>query len=287
MHSHILKEYVAGTSILSLAKKYNFPPSLLARSVVENITSFQKKRIKDAMKDPFVKLKFKDVILDQYQSSEPRSKSSTETECAMIDPFSGLSMDNSTQVTRLAREVVEATNSDPLYGPRFDKERNYVGIEYEMILERALRSMGIPLETEEELRARGTSRTPDILFSCPVAIKVPKRVLSLSSPKRIAENSVAIASTEDEDYVWKMICWIDSKALFGDVKTHQTSVLPQAETYVHRFGPGLILYWFGHAPIVLLGTGHGGDVFVAGWDIPKEFMLPTGHLARDGCRIFH
>lgn len=69
--------------------------------------------------------------------------------------------------------------------------------------------------------------------------------------------------------------------MFGDVKMHQTSVLPQAETYVNRFGPGLILYWFGHAPIEMLGTGHG-DVFVIGWDIPKLFMMPTGKLARDG-----
>ena len=28
------------------------------------------------------------------------------------------------------------------------------------------------------------------------------------------------------------------KALFGDVNTHQRNVLPQAEGYVHRFGPG-------------------------------------------------
>lgn len=29
-----------------------------------------------------------------------------------------------------------------------------------------------------------------------------------------------------------------AKALFGDVYTHQKNVLPQAEGYVHRFGPG-------------------------------------------------
>ncbi len=83
--------------------------------------------------------------------------------------------------------------------------------------------------------------------------------------------------------------------MFGDVKTHQTSVLPQAETYVHRFGPGLILYWFGHAPVELLnsskgagtsastrGHGHGEDVLVAGWDIPQIFLMPTGDTARNG-----
>ena len=38
---------------------------------------------------------------------------------------------------------------------------------------------------------------------------------------------------------------LTNKALFGDVETHTNNVLPQVETYVHRFGPGLVLYWFG------------------------------------------
>ena len=66
--------------------------------------------------------------------------------------------------------------------------------------------------------------------------------------------------------------------MFGDVQTHNNSVLPQAESFVHRFGPGLILYWYGHAPIEFLGDGHG-DVLVTGFTLPDEFMLPTGEFA--------
>jgi len=47
---------------------------------------------------------------------------------------------------------------------------------------------------------------------------------------------------------------------------------------VHRFGPGVVLYWFGHAPLDRLGDGHG-DVVVVGWDVPRYIMLPTGELA--------
>ena len=65
------------------------------------------------------------------------------------------------------------------------------------------------------------------------------------------------------------------QALFGDVTTHQTSVLPQAESYVHRFGPGLVLYWFGHAPRDRLSDAQG-DISIVGWDLPCRFMLPTG-----------
>ena len=44
---------------------------------------------------------------------------------------------------------------------------------------------------------------------------------------------------------------------------------------VHRFGPGLVLYWFGHAPLSRLGDSHG-DVMVVGGDLPEVFLLPTG-----------
>lgn len=68
----------------------------------------------------------------------------------------------------------------------------------------------IPFETEEELRAKGTSRTPDILFSCPMAVKVHKRLLSNS---RHGIGNVTI-DEHDSNYIWKMVCWIDSKVRF-------------------------------------------------------------------------
>ena len=69
-----------------------------------------------------------------------------------------------------------------------------------------------------------------------------------------------------------------TQALFGDVHTHSTAVLPQAESYVNRFGPGLVIYWFGHAP----GLTERDDIIVKGWDIPNQFMLPTGDIRTSG-----
>lgn len=68
--------------------------------------------------------------------------------------------------------------------------------------------------------------------------------------------------------------------MYGDVETHRTSVYPQAKTYIHRYGPGMILYWFGHAPIPLLesGTGHNDDLFVCSRRLPSSFMWPTGEI---------
>ena len=65
--------------------------------------------------------------------------------------------------------------------------------------------------------------------------------------------------------------------MFGDINTHNFSVIPQAESYVHRFGPGLLLYWFGHAPEERLSNA-GGDVVVTSWNLPKEILLPTGEI---------
>ncbi len=69
-----------------------------------------------------------------------------------------------------------------------------------------------------QLRARGTSRTPDILFSCPVAIKVPKRILT-------RPNKITVENTSEKDFVWKMICWIDSKVSKEDSLDHNNEDL--------------------------------------------------------------
>lgn len=261
----IQNDYMKGVSILSIAKKINYPPSMVTRLIVETITSFDRKKVTDSMRRPFQILTACE-ILDEFEESEQ-----VEEEFIITDTFFGKPFQfQEDRVTRIAKEVTHALNSDPLYGPRFDQERRFIGLEYEIILEQSIHSMRIPFETEGELRKRGTARTPDVLFSCPIAIKVIASKISSSLLLASDENS-------NERSSWKTICWIDSKALFGDEETHQKSVLPQAESYVHRFGPGLILYWFGHAPIHKLGDGNG-DVVVTGWNVPEVFMLPTGEI---------
>ena len=54
---------------------------------------------------------------------------------------------------------------------------------------RRWRFPGIPFETEAELREKGTSRTPDVLLSCPIGVRVGSE--------------------------WKVVCWIDSKVTNG------------------------------------------------------------------------
>jgi len=151
--------------------------------------------------------------------------------------------------TRLALEVKDAVDSDPLCGPVSDRARHFIGIEYEIILERGLKNLGIPFESEAQLREKGSARTPDVLLSSPIGVQIGSE--------------------------WQVVCWIDSKALYGDIDTHQTHVLPQAESYLHRFGPGMICYWFGHAPLSQLENVNG-DLVIVGWKLPEIILWPDG-----------
>jgi hypothetical protein len=47
-----------------------------------------------------------------------------------------------TKTTRLALEVQEAIASDSLCGPASDRARHFIGIEYEIVLERGLKNLG-------------------------------------------------------------------------------------------------------------------------------------------------
>ena len=174
----IVQSFVAGESILDLAKRFRYPPYLLIRMIIENMTSISSgKRLTEAIKAPFDRL----------------------TDEVLLDPYKG---------TNLASPVCAAVDCDPMYGPRHDRQRHMVGIEYEVVLEQQLKAIGtcisfvssrsckltcavgIAFETEQDLRDLGTARTPDVLLQYPVGIEV----------------QTAQGTSE-----WRTICWIDSK----------------------------------------------------------------------------
>ncbi len=116
---------------------------------------------------------------------------------------------------RLQRETRQAIDSDLNAGPRFDRWRACLGFKYEHILFGHLRNLGLQFETEHDLRKRGTHKTPDVLLHLPVAFR------------------------------GKIVRWIDSKAKFGCKFFLEKDYFDSVQSYVGRFGPGLIIYWFG------------------------------------------
>ena len=85
-----------------------------------------------------------------------------------------------------------------------------------------LRHHQLGFEMEDALRQRGLSKTPDALLIVPFGVYV------------------------NGGSGFRVVNWIDSKAMFGDRESHVEDNLLQLQGYVNRFGPGMVIYWFGY-----------------------------------------
>lgn len=133
----LVQWYSDGQSIRQISKRCNYPPSLTARFIVEVVAGLQNKKrtLTQAMKNPEQHLGDVDAIVTKYQVTE---------EIHLSHAVDGKTTTVATTVTttRLAREVKEAIEYDPMYGPIQDRAKHLVGIEYEVLLEFQLRKMG-------------------------------------------------------------------------------------------------------------------------------------------------
>ncbi|XP_028839583.1 CDAN1-interacting nuclease 1 isoform X2 [Denticeps clupeoides] len=115
----------------------------------------------------------------------------------------------------LARQVEQCTVNDCCYGPLVDCIKHAIGHEHEVLLRDKLRERNLSFLDENQLRAKGYDKTPDIILEVPIAV---------------------------EGHV---VHWIESKASFGDDQSHRTYLNEQFWSYWNRFGPGLVIYWYG------------------------------------------
>lgn len=114
-----------------------------------------------------------------------------------------------------------------------------IGLEYELRLERELRLMNITFSDENILRARGYDKTPDFKLDVPIAV---------------------------DGFI---VNWIESKALFGDEENHSGYLKEQLLCYWNRFGPGLVIYWFGYLE-TLESTPEVNNVFILRCNFPNK-----------------
>ncbi len=126
------------------------------------------------------------------------------------DPESILSID-----PILSHNLFYCLHNDLLTSPLTDQFRHQIGVEKEDYMHNRLREMNVLFHSEAQMRAAGYPKTPDALLAYPVEIN------------------------------GHIVNWIESKALFSDGPTHQTYLREQYWPYYNRFGPGLVIYWFG------------------------------------------
>ncbi|XP_027028608.2 CDAN1-interacting nuclease 1 [Tachysurus fulvidraco] len=115
----------------------------------------------------------------------------------------------------LARHVEQCNINDCCYGPLVDCIKHSIGQEHEEILREKLRERNLSFVDENQLRAKGYDKTPDIILEVPIAVE------------------------------GHIVHWIESKASFGDEQSHRTYLNEQFWSYWNRFGPGLVIYWYG------------------------------------------
>ncbi|XP_015591240.1 uncharacterized protein C15orf41 homolog [Cephus cinctus] len=115
----------------------------------------------------------------------------------------------------LAYEVYLCTLFDDQYGPIADAIGRSVGQKYEALLQTYLTERNIAFHDEEHLRQKGYDKTPDVKLEVPIAVN------------------------------GFVINWIESKARFGSADMHKKYIKDQFSSYWNRFGPGLVIYWFG------------------------------------------
>ena len=180
--SSILKREKEGF-LLRLAEDIDFPPSLLARIILEE--------------------HFKDAIFND---------SGTVTK-GFISKF----IKDPTEITDtiLSKEVHICVENDDICGPKVEIIKREIGLKYEKLLHDLLSERGIPYCDEEDLRREGYDKTPDFKLAVPIIVN--NRVVN----------------------------WIESKASFGDTESHAGYLENQFWSYANRFGPGLVIYWFG------------------------------------------
>jgi hypothetical protein len=106
--------------------------------------------------------------------------------------------------SHLRQQVISCVESDTEYGPLGDNIKHSLGMEHEHFLAMWLKQHSIRYLDEGELRKRNYDKTPDFKLECPIIV------------------------------LGTVVHWIESKAMFGDVATHNAHLDKQLRSYVNR-----------------------------------------------------
>jgi hypothetical protein len=245
----LMRRYLAKqTDVLELCEEWKLPPCVVMRRLLECSSLLAPgRRTNVAGGDPsgvpksVIAKIFKDPdTLRSYVS--PACLDLLEQELH-VDGLADLyHRDYTLLIERLVQDVRECVLIDCICGPESDRARRQAGLTYETKLYEHLHADDISFWTEDELRELNFIKTPDALLKVPIAVD------------------------------GQVVSWIDSKATFCDAKSHERLLKVQYDSYVNRFGPGLVIYWHGYLRDITdkRGGESSGVCVVAEW--PEEIL---------------
>lgn len=224
----VFTDYQSGVGMLSIAASARISPALLSQRVINNLCS---------------------SISTQSQLKECQMNSNNIDNCY------------------LAYESMLAHYSDPFYGIHYTQVSNNSGQVFEQQVEDYLRAAGVDFMNEEELRKKKYDVTPDFKLNIPVILERHWQPDGDGERKRCVHNLLITKPIEfvplkagldspallsDEPNVTReVINWIECKSLFANEQCHREYAQNQYNSYVNRFGKGLVVYKFGCISTIL------------------------------------
>lgn len=183
---------IAGEDIVDIVLEWRMPPCVVMRRLLECCTVLGvkgSKHVTTLLKDP--------SSLQEVDTDSVR-KLFEDLEIYLINQSPSERQNLEVHfVPRLVQDMQWCTECDMVCGPSSDVARLKAGEEYEKKMYECLERAGISFWTETELRGQGFHKTPDARLRVPIAVGE------------------------------RVVCWMDSKATFGDLKLHQCVRDPQ------------------------------------------------------------
>ncbi|XP_023442153.1 CDAN1-interacting nuclease 1 isoform X4 [Dasypus novemcinctus] len=162
----------------------------------------------------------------------------------------------------LANQVYQCIVNDCCYGPLVDCIKHAIGHEHEVLLRDLLLEKNLSFLDEDQLRAKGYDKTPDFILQVPVAVE-GHIIHWIESKASFGDECSHHAYLHDQFWSYWNRCeplsacghWgqhilchrpPDSSDLKGNSSSDmQRKKKASAASPEFRFGPGLVIYWYG------------------------------------------